>query len=413
MKDYEKMQTLGNGAFGEVWLVRSRKNHQLYAIKVIDQESENSKYSKNEIKYKINHPNIARLYYHFMEAKFLYIVMEYVNGGNLAECLNKHRNKYGVPFPEEIVQHLMKQILQAVDFLHSKEIVHRDLKLENIMVHFDNENDRQNCNMLKSKVKIVDFGLCTHLNKDKLITSIKGTINNIDPYLVQHCIKSAQNLRESNRKSYNEKCDIWSIGTVCYELAIGKKVFEVKNINELCNKIQVGKFKLPKTLSFEIISFLNSMLVFDPNERSSAKELLNHIFIKQNPKYFRKIEMEEAPQIKKQNPKKSIWSLFKEEDKLIKIQKNNYYEHKNNNIYTNNKISLPINHSYSGSITYQEEVKKNKEKYGNFLLSFYGQPMSLNANNFDNNNNINNININSFKKQNSSPINQTNFFNDV
>ena len=75
--------------------------------------------------------------------------MEYCNGGGLSDCLEEYQKKNRKPFPEELVQYLMRQIVSGIHFLHSKNILHRDIKLDNILVHFDSEEGRKNKNMLK------------------------------------------------------------------------------------------------------------------------------------------------------------------------------------------------------------------------------------------------------------------------
>ena len=111
------------------------------------------KYFKNEllILKSLKHPNIVHLEDVKSDNKYYYIVMEYINGGSLTDCLKTYqkRNK-GKSFPEEIVQHLMKQIVSAVKHIHYQKIIHRDLKPDNIMVNFNNEYDKNNCNMLNS-----------------------------------------------------------------------------------------------------------------------------------------------------------------------------------------------------------------------------------------------------------------------
>jgi serine/threonine protein kinase len=96
-----------------------------------------------------------------------YLVCELCNGGSLNDCLDKYRKKYRRPFTEEIVQYLMRQIVDAIKYLHSHNILHRDLKLDNILVNFENEQDRVNLNMLGAQVKIIDFGFATRLDQIK------------------------------------------------------------------------------------------------------------------------------------------------------------------------------------------------------------------------------------------------------
>ena len=108
----------------------------------------------------LNHENVIKLIELKMDNNYYYLVMEFANGGDLGGCLQKYIKKNGGRgFPEEIVQYLMRQIVGAVEYIHSRNIIHRDLKLGNIMVNFDSDIDKQNLDMMKAKIKIGDFGV--------------------------------------------------------------------------------------------------------------------------------------------------------------------------------------------------------------------------------------------------------------
>ena len=93
--------------------------------------------------------------------------MEYVNGGGLSDCLKKYKDKYKQAFSEEIIKNLMRQVIDPLCYLHKQKIIHRDLKLDNIMVSFDNKVDKENLNMTKAQIKLIDFGLATKLSAEK------------------------------------------------------------------------------------------------------------------------------------------------------------------------------------------------------------------------------------------------------
>jgi NIMA (never in mitosis gene a)-related kinase len=91
--------------------------------------------------------------------------MEYCNGGELAKALEKYMQKYSKLFPEEIVQHIMKQIISAFKYIHERKIIHRDVNLQNILLHYENEEDKENLNIMKAQVKVIDFGFaCKIIN---------------------------------------------------------------------------------------------------------------------------------------------------------------------------------------------------------------------------------------------------------
>ena len=222
-------------------------------------------------------------------------------------------DKHGKAFPEDIVQHLMRQIIDGIHYLHSQKIIHRDLKLDNIMVHFDSELDKENLNMMKAKIKIIDFGFATKLTAEKndLTYSAVGSPINMDPIILRKFSKK----KDLNLNiGYDEKADIWSIGTVCYELLIGKAVFNAKTMNDLVDKVEKGSYQIPKTVSTEVVSFLNGMLQYDSKYRLNSEELLKHPFLTKNVSEFTKMNTTKA--LKKENKdndiqkNNSIWSIL-------------------------------------------------------------------------------------------------------
>jgi serine/threonine protein kinase len=106
----------------------------------------------------------------------------------------------------------------------------------------------------------------------------------MDPIILKKFLKT-----NNNNLGYDEKADIWSIGTVCYELLLGKTLFNAKNIKDLVVKVESGLYSIPKTFSKEVISFLTAMLQYEGKNRLSSKELLKHPFLTKNVKNFTKI----------------------------------------------------------------------------------------------------------------------------
>ena len=154
VEDLTLIKVLGKGTYGEVYLSKKANSNKLFATKKIDKVQADTKLKKY-FHYEINilkalrHENIIRLEEVKMTNNNYYVVMEYLNGGDLKSCLKKYMSIYNTPFPEEIVQYLMKQIVSAIAYIHSMNVIHRDLKLENIMVNFDSDIDKQNLNMMK------------------------------------------------------------------------------------------------------------------------------------------------------------------------------------------------------------------------------------------------------------------------
>ena len=321
--DLTLLKCLGKGAFGEVYLTSKQGSKQKYATKKIDkkftQNPKAKKYLDNEINIlkEIDHPNIIKLIEVQDTSKFYYLVMELCNGGGLSECLDEYQKKYKKPFSEEIVQYLMKQIVSGINYLHKKNILHRDIKLDNILINFDSEEDKKNKNMLKAKVKIIDFGFARHLEPASLAYSTLGSPINMDPGILRKLNK----MKHSKDYGYDQKADIWSLGTICYEMLIGKCTFDAESMRELVSKVEKGNYFLPTTLSKEAVSFLNGMLQYDAKKRLSAEQLYHHKFLTKKYSELNKINLKEASskivgsQIKinsKQN--QSIWVIFETDD---------------------------------------------------------------------------------------------------
>lgn len=319
-------KSLGKGAFGEVFLTQKKGCKELFATKRLDrafsEKPENIKRLSNEITLlkKINHPNIVRLIDLKKTKSHCYIVMEFCNGGDLSGCLKKYKTAHHRPFSEQIVQYIMRQVVSGIAFLHSNKIIHRDLKLDNILVTFPTEKDKNSLNMMKATAKIIDFGFATklHSSKSNLTYTVLGTPSNMDPQILQN-----METRTPNQQGYDEKADIWSLGTLCYEMLVGHMAFCGSSMQELFQKVRQGTYSLPTNLSKEVVSFINVMLQKDPNKRMSAKDLLKHEFLVKNVKQFQPMDVRKVPGTvnggmisinsnsnNKQNITQTVWDIF-------------------------------------------------------------------------------------------------------
>ena len=244
------------------------------------------KYIKNDaiILRNLNHPNIIKLEELKKTKNSYFFLMEYVNGGDLYNILEDYKKKNGKPFSEEIVQYLMIQIVDALKYIHSQNIIHRDIKLDNILLNFETEEDKKNMNIMKSKIKISNFLYSRYMDKSDLLKSVLGTPFNMDPII----LKKLNSTEDDDNLGYDQKADIWSLGIVFYEMLIGKNPFDSDNMEELCKKIENGSYRLPTTLSNDAISFLTGMLKYESDKRLSSKELAHHRFLTKNIKDFDK-----------------------------------------------------------------------------------------------------------------------------
>ena len=298
LSDLRIGKKLGNGAFGEVFESKVVGSDVIYATKKIDK----SKYMKNPKAYRyleneinilksIDHENIIKLYNSDLEdRKFKYLITEYCNGGDLENILDHYMTEKNRPFSEEEVQYIMRQIVSGIKYLHSKsekkwEIIHRDLKLENILLHFDNEDDRINKRIFKAKIKIIDFGFARYL-KDELAGSVVGSAIFMDPKILLKLNK----MDFSNDFGYDTKVDIYSLGIICFYLLTGHSLFDVQTMKDLVEETKKGKLKISVDLSKETISFLNYMLRYDPKKRLNIDQLSKHKFITNKVKDFTRID---------------------------------------------------------------------------------------------------------------------------
>ena len=403
--DLTLIKLLDKGSFGEVYLTKKKGRSEFFATKKMDRKVADrpdiSKYLKTEItilKELKNHKNIVKLEDAKVTDHNYYIVMEFCNGGSLSDCLKKYQKKTGKPFTQEIVQYLMKQIINVMKYVHSRGIIHRDLKLDNILVNFDSELDKNNLNMMKATIKIIDFGFSTYMSKSNLASTAVGSPLNMDPTILKKLSDGKQGINNSNI-GYDQKADIWSLGTLCYEMLIGESAFNAESLQELVNKVQNGSYKIPTSLSKEVVSFLNSMLQFDSQKRLSCEELSRHHFLTKRVKDFQPIDLRKVSNkvqgdklninVKKNS---TIWSIFNadDENKLINIPGNflaskqevdecNY--HRQNSQKTNNN-KMPMD-------TIRKPIKKmntaNYQGYGMDIGGINAYPKINNNNNINNN----------------------------
>ena len=190
MLQLKVMKKLDEGSFSKVYLARDMNNNKILALKKINEKNLDNKgrmYLQNEINIlrMINHPNIIKLYFVLKNPDFTYLGIEYCNGGSLSNNLYEYIKNYKKPFPEKLVQKLMKQILTGLKYLHDKGIIHRDLKLNNILIYYENDSDLKNQNLYEAKIKIIDFNI-SYFSNSFMPYSVVGTPLNKAPSIVQN-----------------------------------------------------------------------------------------------------------------------------------------------------------------------------------------------------------------------------------
>ena len=270
---YKYGRLIGQGAFGKVNLGLNVLTGRVVAIKSFNKKNLNSPNNENMKKIiyetnlmrKLNHPNITKILEMFEDEKYILIIMEYINGGNLFSFVKKRRK-----LTEKISKFLFKQIILGIKNIHSKNIVHRDIKLENILIDLNNT------------IKICDFGIGRILSSpDELLHDQCGTPMYMAPEILL-CTK------EKGYKGF--PVDIWSAGIALYIMLSGALPFSVKNENDSFlegNNNKKKNIALKKAIinnnpkKLEKISnnardLLHGLLNKDPSKRLTCDEILNH-----------------------------------------------------------------------------------------------------------------------------------------
>mmetsp|Transcript_37141 Transcript_37141/g.27047 ORF Transcript_37141/g.27047 Transcript_37141/m.27047 type:complete len:196 (+) Transcript_37141:229-816(+) len=177
----------------------------------------------------LDHPNVVKFYESYDDKRYIYLVMQFCDGGELAGKLEKKAKQKKV-FAEHDAAKYIQEMLVAIHHSHSMKIVHRDIKLENVML---DKNDT---------TKMCDFGLSNFCKDTEKMTLVTGT-----PYYLAP---------EVTLKNYDMRCDIWSIGVCCYKLISGDFPFKAKSLDGLYKAIRSGEFKRPASCSDECMEFL-------------------------------------------------------------------------------------------------------------------------------------------------------------
>ena len=275
VEDLTLIKRLDIDQFGDIYLSSKKGDNSYYATHICKKISSLSEfgplfYLKNYISICLdtNHPNIIKLFEIKETKDKIFLVKEYFNGGTLRAFLEKNNND---PLSEEITQYIMRQLIEAVKYLHDKKIIHRDLQLDNIIINYDDENNSINNNIMEGKFKIFNLMCSCYLAKGELAHRIIGNPVYMDPNI-------------ENEDGYDEKVDLWNLGLIFYELLMGKTPFESRE------KINKGDYFVPTSISKEALSFLNCMLQYEPKKRKNADILYNHPFLRKNVNNFTKIK---------------------------------------------------------------------------------------------------------------------------
>ncbi|RQM15904.1 hypothetical protein KXD40_005531 [Peronospora effusa] len=262
MENYHILERIGEGSFGKVYRGRRKYSGHIVALKFVTKQGKSVRDLKNlrqeiTILRQLNHCNIIAMMDSFETDKEFCIVTEYAQG-ELFQVLEDEQS-----LPEQEIRKIAIQLIQALHVLHSNRIIHRDMKPQNILI-----GSRQ-------QIKLCDFGFARAIGHDtSLLKSIKGTPLYMAPELVQE-------------KTYNYTVDLWSLGVILYELAVGKPPFYTDRIVSLIQMIVRDDVKYPSTMSADFQSFLKGLLNKDPAYRLKWPEIFEHPFVQETPEQLK------------------------------------------------------------------------------------------------------------------------------
>jgi serine/threonine protein kinase len=254
---FEKIKVIGTGGFSTVYLVRKQgSTNKYYAMKVIKEGDMKQKNMEQEIRImaRINNPFLVKLHVSFKTQKYLYFVMDFVNGGGLYYYLEQYES-----LDEERSKFYTAEILCGLEYLHSRGIVYRDLKPENILINY------------AGHIVLTDFGLSKTglVNKDAKTNTRCGT-----PYYVAPEIILGE--------EYTKAVDFWSLGVVLYEMLFGVPPFYSEEAMGIYKKIVMNDYTIDSDqITEECQNFIESLLAEDPNTRlTDVEEIKRHAFFR-------------------------------------------------------------------------------------------------------------------------------------
>ena len=267
---YEILEPIQHGTTSMTKKVKNKFSGMIRSMTVIKkafidlQEDEKNFMKEIAILRTLDHMNILKIYEFYQDEKCFYLINEYCNEGDLFEKIQQG------PLNEYSVCYIIKQILSAIDYCHDNNILHRDLKLESILIESIDNVIIKNENIELYNIKISDFSSARSFRKIKNLSKKVGT-----PYYIAP---------EVLNRNYNEKCDIWSIGVLMFMLLSGKPPFWGDTDKEIIQMVKEGKMDFRKNewnnISNDAIDLVNNMLRYDSKKRFSAFECLKHNWFK-------------------------------------------------------------------------------------------------------------------------------------
>lgn len=270
IKHYKIGKQIGSGTYGKVKAAYNLTTSKKRALKIIPKSllrrsKEKGVHTELEILSLTDHPNIIKIYEYFEDKINYYLILELAQGESLFSFISKQRH-----LAEEQAKRILLQLISAVNYLHNRDILHRDLKTENIMV--ENED---------LSVKLLDFGAGVFLNKGKKLKDIVGSYHYIAPEVL--------------KESYDFKCDLWSIGVIMFLMLFGYPPFRGNSPSQI--KQGISEYSIDFSglgCSEDARSLLKGLLERDARSRFSAEEALDH-------RWFKGLKQMEIPKWEMEN----------------------------------------------------------------------------------------------------------------
>ncbi|XP_028164458.1 serine/threonine-protein kinase polo isoform X2 [Ostrinia furnacalis] len=252
---YQRLRFFGKGGFAKCYEIQDLANHQVYAGKIVSKKlmvktSQKEKMAQEiSIHRSLQHKHVVGFHSFFEDSLNIYIILELCKRRSMMEL---HKRRKAITEPE--TRFYMHQILLGVQYLHSKRIIHRDLKLGNLFLDDD------------LHVKIGDFGLAARIEYEgERKQTLCGTPNYIAPEIL-------------TKKGHSFEVDIWSLGCIMYTLLVGKPPFETSTLKDTYKRIKQCEYRIPSSLRKPAASMIVLQLQSNPARRPSVDKLLQHEF---------------------------------------------------------------------------------------------------------------------------------------
>ena len=296
--DFIKLKVLGKGSFGEVLLVKLKANNKYYAMKILIKKQVKLRHqeahtkAERDLMVKINCPFIVNIKFAFQDEYKLYIITEFMQGGEMFFHLHKEKK-----FSNEKARFYIIEIILAIEFLHKHNMLYRDLKPENIMVDSNGH------------IKLTDFGLSKMFTKTKeKAFTICGTPQYLAPEILSD-------------DGYDNSVDWWSLGCVMYEMLVGKAPFKIPKGSYLSADLYKKKISIPEYVTPEAKDLISKLLIPNPKNRlgygkDGAQKIKDHPYfegINWQDAWDRKLEPPLVPQLKSETDLSYFDKMFTNE----------------------------------------------------------------------------------------------------